>query len=448
MRSLVSFCCLLACLAPLNAASASSYRHIHPIRHRIARQSALDLSPIAVQAFVLPAPTDSAQASFNKKMNLENGVLVKGTRWIEPPQVKSRDLFILDITQSLEGGFDSVNMYDKGIASWGVMQWSAHEGSLGQALIYIKRRLLATHRADLWHRLFAANGLDVDGEGLILYGKHAPDAASARLALRGTSRVGNYDPNLAVHWASVLARAGRQPEIEALEEEYASHIVDDVLDKRLTGLPYHEPGRVGLTAADLADNDPYAQALVFALWTNNPRHAFEYIEDAARAARSVSASDNPAYWAPGAFSNALLRLCLNSRFGNWQERAAMIEARAQAVRSAPAAILTPFEARYQTVLAERKERRFVEIASRRQVERRGVSEAMEISQVEQANAALAQIERRENRSGARQTSHREHPAVFAHAPARLLVPTDRSLITPLLSPSGRTASIPSQIAPP
>lgn len=392
MRKFVSFFCLLVFLSSLGTASAASH---HRHRHRASGASAaekMDLSPISVQPFVVPAAADQAEATFHKKMNLENGALVHGTRWIEPGQVSSRDLFLLQITQSLEGGFDSVNMYDKGVASWGIMQWSAHEGSLAGALTYIKRRLLVAHEEGLWNKLFTSNGMDVNSDGLILYGKPVTDAASARLAFRGTSKIGSYDPKLVNHWATVLARAGRQPAIQALEVEYASHIVDDVLDKRLGGLPYHGPGRAGLTASDLADNDPYAEALVFALWTNNPRHAFEYVEDAAWEARAVSICDDPGYWAPGAFSHALLRRCLSSRFGNWQERAAMIEARAEQVRSAPAANLTPFEAQYQQVLAERKARRFVEMASRHSVEERGVSPAMELAQVKRANAALAQFE--------------------------------------------------------
>ena len=184
------------------------------------------------------------------------------------------------------------------------------------------------------------------------------------MAFRGSTKPGNYDPKLVTHWATVFARAGRQPEIAALQVEYAGKVVDGLLEQRLEGLPYHAPGRAGLTVADLAGNDPYAEALVFALWTNNPRHALGYITQAARAARGVSQSDDPGLWAPGAFSNALLRLCHTSRFGNWRQRAAVIEARAQSVRSAAPGDLTPFERQFQVVLAARKQQRAVELASR------------------------------------------------------------------------------------
>ena len=244
------------------------------------------------------------------------------------------------------------------------MQWSARSGSLTQVLTFVKRRLWTTRRKRLWDKTFVANGLDVDSAGLIVYGKHLQTPADVRVAFRGTAKVSHYDPKLVTHWATTLARAGRQPAVAALEVEYASHIVDAMLKKRLASLPYHAPGRSGLTCADLAANDPYAEALAFALWTNNPRHSFAYIADAARAARAVSVGDDPALWAPGAFSAALLRLCHGSRFGNWRQRAATIEARAQAVRGAAPADLTPFERDYQTVLAARKARRVLELASR------------------------------------------------------------------------------------
>ncbi|HEX5322359.1 MAG TPA: hypothetical protein VFW40_01135 [Capsulimonadaceae bacterium] len=454
MRKTLCALMLIALYAASMGAASASHRHRH--HSRPSEQAApLDLSPIDVEPYVLPIPTDPKQASFLKKMNLENGVQVKATRWIERPQVESRDLFVLQITQSLEGGFDSVNMYDKGVASWGIMQWSAHEGSLAHALIYIKRRLLVTRQAKVWQALFVANGMDVDSDGLILYGKPVRDAASARLAFRGTSKIGVYDPNLTNHWANVLARAGRQPAIQALQVEYASHIVEAVLQKRLAGLPYHENGRAGVTAADLAEGDPYVEALVFALWTNNPRHAFEYIENAARAARSVSVSDDPDYWASGTFNDALLRLCLNSRFGNWQQRAQMIEARAQDVHTAPASSLTPFEAGYQTQLAERKARQYVEMASRHKIEPRGMSPTMELAAIKEANNAATAYEKRAKdlapTSEAKErvnTQQSISPSTIHLPPAA--IPEDLRSLQRTIAPGGEQSAtaFPLQIAPP
>jgi hypothetical protein len=321
-------------------------------------------SPVLVQDFTLPTTADPKEALFLRKMHLENGVDVKATRWITKDDVGSRDLFILDITQSLEGGFDSVNIYDRGILSWGIMQWSARSGSLTNALVYIKRRLMATHRTRLWKKLFVANGIDADPAGLILFGKPMTTPQMLRVGIRGTMKIGSDDPKLVAHWATVMAQAGRDPAVASLEVAYAGQIVDAALKKRLEGLPYHAPGRRGLTTEDLTANDPYAEALVFALWTNNPTHAFDYVEQAARAARAVSGSNDPALWKPGAFSSALLRLCSGSRFGNWSQRAALIEARAETVRTAAPSQLTPFEQKYQVVLAERKAIHSLDLAER------------------------------------------------------------------------------------
>ena len=170
------------------------------------------------------------------------------------------------------------------------------------------------------------------------------------------------------HWATAFARAGRQPQIADLQAEYAGHMVDSVLNKRLPGLHYHPAGRSGVTAADLAGDDPYAEALIFALWTNNPSNTLSYISDAAHAARAVSVGSDPTQWASGAFHDALLRRCRASRFGNWRARTALIEARAKALHTASPSDLTPFERICQAALVRRKAARLargpVEVASR------------------------------------------------------------------------------------
>ena len=324
----------------------------------------LDLTPVPVVPYVVPIVTnDPARASFLRRMNLENGVEVRSTRWIEPGDVTTRNLFILSVTQSLEGGFDSVNMYDKGVLSWGIMQWTAATDSLPPTLIYIKRRLMQTGQARVWNKVFVAQGLDVDRRGLIAYGKPLATPEDMRLAFRGSVIPGNYDPKVVNYWATVLARAGRQPGIQQFQREYAQRVVDDVLTQPLPSIPYHLPGHEEATVEAITGGDPFAQALVFALWTNNPRHAQEYVGDAARLARTKSDSDNPAEWGPGTFREALLQRCRVSRFGNWRQRAALIEARAEALRTSAPESLTPYEQHCQADLSARK-MRLVLLASR------------------------------------------------------------------------------------
>ncbi len=309
-------------------------------------QVVLDLSPVLVQPYLVPQTTDPARANFLRRMNLENGVEVRSTRGIEPADVTTRDLFILSLTQSLEGGFDSVNVYDKGVLSWGVMQWTAGTGSLPPVLTYVKRRLMAAGQKKVWDKVFVAQGLDADARGLIAYGKPLQTSDDMRLAFRGSAIPGNYDPKIASYWATVFARAGRQPAVQRFQCEYAERRVDSLLAQTV-------PGQ-SATLAGVCGNDPFAEALLFALWTNNPRHALEYVSDAAQAAQRQTGESDPALWGPDTFRNALLARCRVSRFGNWPARAALIAGRADALHTAAPSALTPYERVCQAALSARK----------------------------------------------------------------------------------------------
>ena len=341
-------------LLPIPAAQASSHhRHHHAHTPASPAQVVLDLSPVVVQPYVVPTATDPARANFLRRMNLENGVEVRSTRGIQPADVTTRDLFILSITQSLEGGFDSVNVYDKGVLSWGVMQWTAGTGSLPPVLTYIKRRLIGTGQKRVWDKVFVGQGLDADARGLIAYGKPLQTSDEMRLAFRGSAIPGNYDPKIANYWATVFARAGRQPAVQKFQCEYAERRVDALL--RQTA-----PGQ-NTTLAGVCGADPFAESLLFALWTNNPRHALQYVSDAAQIARRGSGETDPALWGSGTFRDALLARCRVSRFGNWPARAALIAERADVLHTAAPSALTPYERVCQTALSERKAR----LASRR-----------------------------------------------------------------------------------
>ncbi len=340
--ALLGACALL----PMTAAQASSHHRQHHHAPPAPAQVVLDLSPVVVQPYIVPQATDPKQASFLRRMNLENGVEVRSTRDIQPADVTSRDLFILSLTQSLEGGFDSVNVYDKGVLSWGVMQWTAGTDSLPPVLTYIKRRLIGTGQRRVWDKVFVAQGLDADARGLIAYGKPLSTSDDMRLAFRGSAIPGNYDPKIANYWATVFARAGRQPAVQKFQCEYAERRVDSLLAQKA-------PGQ-SATLAGVCGNDPFAEALLFALWTNNPRHALEYVSDAAQSARQQTGESDPALWGTETFRNALLARCRVSRFGNWPARAALIAGRAEALHTAAPPTLTPYERVCQAALSKRK----------------------------------------------------------------------------------------------
>lgn len=355
LRSLGARAALFCALLPAAAAHASSHHSHHRHHHAPAApaQVVLDLTPVVVQPYLVPTATDPTRANFLRRMNLEPGVEVRSTRGIQPSDVTTRDLFILSVTQSLEGGFDSVNVYDKGVLSWGVMQWTAGTGSLPPVLTYIKRRLISTGQKKVWDKVFAAQGLDADARGLIVYGKPLQTSDDMRRAFRGSAIPGNYDPKTASYWATVFARAGRQPAVQKFQCEYAERRVDALLAQTA-------PGQ-SVTLAGVCGRDPFAEALLFALWTNNPRHAMEYVSDAAQAARRQTGEPDPALWGPDTFRNALLARCRVSRFGNWPARAALIAERANALHFAAPPTLTPYERVCQAALSKRK----VMLASRR-----------------------------------------------------------------------------------
>ena len=344
---------LLCCALLTSGASASPHHRRHSHAPAPPKQVVLDLTPVVVQPYVVPLPSGPAQAGFLRRMNLENGVEVRGTRSIAPPDVTTRTLFILSVTQSLEGGYDSVNLYDKGVLSWGVMQWTAGTGSLPPVLTFIKRRLLQTGQKAVWDKVFTRQGLDADAKNLIAYGKPLLTSDDMRRAFRGSALPGNYDPKVAGYWATVFARAGRQPAVQQFQREYAEQVVDKVL---ALDVPAQKT-----TLAGLCHGDSFAEALAFALWTNNPRHSLEYLADAAQLAKQRTGESDPALWGPNSFREALLTRCWTSRFGNWKERAALIAGKAAALHTAPPASLTPYERVCQTALSARK----LQLASRR-----------------------------------------------------------------------------------
>jgi hypothetical protein len=401
--ALVCFCTVVSAAVPASASHRHHHRHNSKVPAAPA-QVVLDLTPVAVQPYVVPpaAAIAPAQASFLKRMNLENGVEVRSTRWIEPGDVTTRNLFILSVTQSLEGGFDSVNLYDKGVLSWGIMQWTAGTGSLPPVLTYIKRRLIQTGQARVWNKVFVAQGIDANARGLIVYGKPLATSDDMRLAFRGSLIPGNYDPKMADYWATVMARAGRQPAVQEFQREYAQQIVDALLTRSV-------PGQ-GATVARLCGGDAYAEALAFALWTNNPRHAEEYLGDAAQAARHQTGQSDPALWGAGTFREALLARCRVSRFSNWQVRAALIAARAQALHTAPLSALTPYERTCQAALSTRK----TQIAAKLQM----VHQAQVAARAQSAKRRLVQIANRHRalpprlgKSGLRGTGREPTPLV-------------------------------------
>ena len=176
-----------------------------------------------------------------KIQGLEKGVKVPTTMSPFRPDVSDRRDLVIAATGATEGGFDTVNMYDKGILSWGMMQWTLHPGSLQKALSFIKERLTAQGNSSLWSRLFG--GLDLSNNDIVYQGELVTTKNNSRLReiFRGSTKPNEYDRTTAEHWARIFARAGRDAVIQALQTAYVRKEVDALLEVRLGAVARRPP---------------------------------------------------------------------------------------------------------------------------------------------------------------------------------------------------------------
>jgi hypothetical protein len=263
-----------------------------------------------------------------KKLRLEPGAYVRATAAPSAGTAAgSRERYLLLATAAVEGGFDAVNVYDRGILSWGLMQWTAHADGLQNALWYAKQRLIAKRKARLWAALFKAQGLDVQRgvDGRVAFFVGGPTRSwrpvrgqdDLRVLFRGTKKPGKYDPVTVARWARVFARAGRNPTVQTLQTEWATRRLRACLDETVD-----RSWRVG----DFSRGDLFSDALTFALWTNNPEACREHYRRAVRACRKVTGSADPARWPPGLFPLVWEHTARTSTFGTWARRAETVAA--------------------------------------------------------------------------------------------------------------------------
>jgi D-alanyl-D-alanine carboxypeptidase len=250
--------------------------------------------------------------------SLEPGIGTHGTVRFRPDTSEWRDIAIA-CTSAAEGGYDTVNMYDRGILSWGVMQWTVHAGSLQKALAFVKRRLGELGQSALWSRLF--QGIDVRPAGsewqLVYRGSPAVGIPALRMLFRGSPERGRYDDGTIRRWATIFTLAGRDPIIQRLQNEYARTEVDRVLDRNLSGLFGPAYRRIRDYAVDLK-----TKVLIFAMWTQNPTASYQHLKLAIDALGRRFGGLDPARWPPGwdtAMSAEFERVLRASRFAAWGE---------------------------------------------------------------------------------------------------------------------------------
>ncbi|GEM_PF-2727699 len=270
-----------------------------------------------------------ASRALAKRLGLEAGAVVRPTCFLDPETARTnRERYILLAVQKVEGGYDAVNLYDRGILSWGMMQWAAHSNSLQEALWYVKQRLIEKNKAHLWVMLFKEQGLDVqrlDGTGAPAFyvgGTNRVTGVTSwrpvtgiddlRVLFRGTKTPGKYDTATITRWAKVFARAGRNPVVQTLQEEWATARLRACLAEKVTG---------GRPVTDYTGGDLFSDALYFAFWTNNPAAAREHFTRAVAQAKAITGGEpDPTQWPPALFPFLLETTGRRSTFGTWPSR--------------------------------------------------------------------------------------------------------------------------------
>jgi hypothetical protein len=266
----------------------------------------------------------------------EAGVSTPTTARFRPAAGDALDA-ILAATAAAEGGYDTVNMYDKGILSWGIMQWTAHFGSLQRVLAFIKDRLAQRGQLGLWSRLFPdLDARRIGGEYQLIHrGTPVIGIPQLRQLLRGSPARGQYDQAIIRRWARVFALAGRHPVVQQLQREYARAEVVRALNinLRLKFGPKYRRVR------DYVGGNLKATALFFGMWTNNPTYTYKHLRLAIDRLAARYRTHDIARWPAG--WQALLaaefeRVLRASRVGYWGDakaRAAGRTSRTQKVIS-------------------------------------------------------------------------------------------------------------------
>jgi LAS superfamily LD-carboxypeptidase LdcB len=245
------------------------------------------------------------------RRNLERGVLVRRTIPVTLRCDNPRDL-ILAPTIAAEGGYDSVNLYDRGILSWGIMQSTAHLGGLQGLLGFIKQ-----NNPNAFRRHFGRVGLDVVNGQFVYQGRPVligPNSTQLRLLFRGRAERGAYDEQVISQWATVFALAGRDPVVQELQQQYARLAVDRSLNS---------PHKLlhGRSPRELLGNELVGLCTFFSLRINNPRQAYM---DLQRAVTQAGGAQAGAPQIAAAFARVLSSSSFNG--GRWSQRAAAVPA--------------------------------------------------------------------------------------------------------------------------
>jgi hypothetical protein len=226
------------------------------------------------------------------KWGSRRGRQTKGTAFISRSEIHDKYDLAAAVAAKVEtgGAFDKVQMYDKGILSWGIKQWTLHRGSLQRVLGFIRGKLYESGQSSLWTKLFP--GMDISGNRIEIRGKaysvpqkDNDDADRAlRRVFRGTEMSERFLKDVMDHWLVIFAQAGRHPYIRKLQFEYAVTSLRKNLEKHLGKIlrarreikesEVHNYRRV----EDYIGSSSVAIALFNGMETQNPRWTYRYLK--------------------------------------------------------------------------------------------------------------------------------------------------------------------------
>ncbi len=199
------------------------------------------------------------------------------------------------------GTYDAVQTYDKGILSFGIMQWTLHQGSLMKFLDYLKSQCGADGKA-AFHEHFTPLGIDVAGESLVVGGATIHPDAAGRKQLDKLVRA---DKDTTRRWVVAFHQAGQDERVARAQWVYTKKQYTETAGKTLEKYvafarkkgysakhsgQYHTPS--------FWCRDPDAAALFFSMTANNPGYSYYGVIKSADVFMDAHGTD-PSKWPDG-----------------------------------------------------------------------------------------------------------------------------------------------------
>jgi peptidoglycan hydrolase-like protein with peptidoglycan-binding domain len=206
-----------------------------------------------------------------------------GSRYGVAPTGGADNAAILAVSR-VEGSYDNVQTYDSGILSFGIMQWTFHEGSLQRMLGFLKDQSGADGKAAFAEH-FTSVGIDVVKAGEYklsylgtVYEHDTKDKSQLEALLRANKET-------ARRWVDTFGAAGQDPRVQKAEYEcartqyhdaQATRLSDEVVDRARQNCPetfFAKYRGWYFSVETMTAQSPRAAVVYFSMADNNPSYA-------------------------------------------------------------------------------------------------------------------------------------------------------------------------------